>query len=213
MGDAASGGNRETLSRMRTGEPVEIAAPIQIKTPRLTLRPLRLEDREDYLAAVRRSRADLDSYISLHREGEDDERMFLRQFELGNVPAAAAEFIRLVGVLHDGRIAGGFNLNAISRGLEWKADITWWLDAELRGQGLATEGVNALLDFALADLPDGLGLHEVNAWITPDNAASQRLARRVGLVRVEQEQSHLQTGRHWAIHDRYRRRAGDPRPS
>jgi RimJ/RimL family protein N-acetyltransferase len=89
---------------------------------------------------------------------------------------------------------GGFNLNAITRGLELKADITWWVAAPLCGRGLATEGVAALLAHALEDLPRGLGLHQVQAWISRDNEASIRLAQRVGLRRQGDTQSYLQTG-------------------
>ncbi len=82
-----------------------------------------------------------------------------------------------------GRFVGMFNLIKIERGLEWTAEANWWVDADLAGQGLATEGVQAMIDFALAEHPAGLGLHRVRAQICRDNLASVRIAQKCGLTR------------------------------
>jgi RimJ/RimL family protein N-acetyltransferase len=195
------------LAAIAPGAAVEVVAIGPLRTARMTLRTLVAADREAYLEAVRATRADLDRYIALYREGERDEEMFERQLAASNHASAAAESLRLVGVLEDGGIAGGFNLNGISRGLEWKGDLTWWVAAGVRGQGLAVEGVRALAEHALEDLPRGLGLHAVQAWITEGNVASVRVAERAGFRRAE-ERSYLQTGERWAIHECWVRRAG-----
>jgi RimJ/RimL family protein N-acetyltransferase len=156
---------------------------------------------------VRATREELDRYVALYRPGESDEAMFERQVEQARPRAGAAESVRLVGVMGDGRIAGGFNLNAISRGLEWKADVTWWVAAGFRRQGLGLEGVRALAEHALAELPAGLGLHAVHAWITAENGASIRLAERAGFRRAE-DRSYLQTGERWAMIECFVSRVG-----
>jgi ribosomal-protein-alanine N-acetyltransferase len=43
--------------------------------------------------------------------------------------------------------------------------------------------VRALLDIAFAEVPEGLGLHRVQANIIPRNAPSLRIAEKVGLRR------------------------------
>ena len=161
---------------------------------------------------MRESSETLASFMPLHRAGESDDAMFARQMDIVKREQAAGLCHRCVGFLEDGRVAGGFNLNAITRGLELKADITWWVAAPLCGRGLATEGVAALLAHALEDLPRGLGLHQVQAWISRDNEASIRLAQRVGLRRQGDTQSYLQTGERWSVHEMYARHAWDSEP-
>jgi RimJ/RimL family protein N-acetyltransferase len=171
----------------------------------MMLRPLTAADEAGYLEAVTSSRAELLAKMPMHKEGESDAAMFARQLRMVSQEQAAGQCFRCIGVLEDGRIAGGFNLNAISRGLEWQCDITWWVATPLTGCGLATEGVSALVDHALGDLPAGLGLHQVHAWITRENEASIRVAKKAGLLRRGEAQSYLDTGASWAVHDKYTR--------
>jgi ribosomal-protein-alanine N-acetyltransferase len=119
---------------------------------------------------------------------------------------ASATAMRRVAFL-DGRLIGAFNLNTIARGLEPVGDANWWVSAEAAGRGLATEGLIAMVEHALADLPAGLGLWSVRAWITRDNAASVRVAAKAGFRRAGDERSYLQTGEQWVMHDLYERRA------
>ena len=58
-------------------------------------------------------------------------------------------------------------------------EIGWWLEPSQWGRGFATEGALALLDEAFGRL----GAPSVVARIQPDNAASLRLAERLGLRR------------------------------
>jgi RimJ/RimL family protein N-acetyltransferase len=113
---------------------------------------------------------------------------------------------RRIAVLSDGRIAGAFNLNDIRRGLEFDADANWWISADQVGQGLGAEGLRAVLDFALADLPRGLGLQRVHAAIMPSNCASIRLARHVGL-RQGGGKASIRLCDRWVLHEIYERTA------
>ncbi len=183
------------------------ACPGLLTTARMLLRPLGAGDEAGYIDAVRASVPQLNPHMALHKEGETDAQMFARQLAMVSAEQAAGKCLRLVGVLEGGRIAGGFNLNAIERGLEWKADIAWWVATPLAGRGLATEGVAALLGYALGDLPNGLGLHQVHAWITADNPASIRVAQKAGLVKRPGVQESLNCGTRWAMHERYTRSA------
>lgn len=200
-------GARARLALIAPPEPVAVGAPGTLRTPRLLLRPLRESDRERYLETLRAARAALDRHSPLHRDGETDEQLFGRQLALTSESDAAGSGFRRVGVLEDGTIVGAFNLHGITRGLEFKADANWWVRTDLTGRGLASEGVGALVRHALADLPEGLGLHAVQAWITRDNAASIRIAEKLGFVRAGEERSHLLTGSNWMLHDLYVRRA------
>jgi [ribosomal protein S5]-alanine N-acetyltransferase len=67
-----------------------------------------------------------------------------------------------------------------------------------------------MLDFALADLPHGLGLHRVNAPIMPANHASIRLATRAGLRKQSAAKVSIRLGDRWEVHEIYERLADVP---
>lgn len=185
--------------------PVEVHAPGLVRTARMVLRPLREGDRAEFLRVLSISREHLARFSSLHRDGESDAQLFTRQLEMCRVGDERGTAWRRVGILDGGRIAGCFNLNTITRGLTFEADANWWMSADAVGQGLGTEGVAAMLDYALADLPSGLGLHKVQAAIMPSNSASLRLARHVGLRRQPTEKVSIRIGDRWELHEMYSR--------
>ncbi len=184
---------------------VEVLAPNVLRTSRMVLRPMRATDRDEFLRMVRDSRAELLKWVHPHREGESDEQLFERQLVMcrdGDERGLAA---RRVAVMDDGRMAGCFNMNSITRGLIFEADFTWWISSDLVGQGLGTEGAEAMLDYAFLDLPRGLGLHRVQAAIHPDNARSLSMARKLGLKRQEGATVSIRMGEDWQPHDLYAR--------
>ncbi len=195
---------RDALADLAPLRPVIVESRSLLRTSRLTLRPLRESDRDEYLRVIRASRDHLDRFSPLHRPGESDDDLFLRQLELTEAGDRNGTGWRRVGVLDDGRIAGVLNLNAIRRGLCLEADANWWIAADCIRRGLAVEGVRAMLDYAFLDLPKGLGLHRVFAGIQPENEASLRMAARLGFVRVEGGvSSYLHAGGRWERHDVY----------
>ena len=62
--------------------------------------------------------------------------------------------------------------------LHHRAEIGYMLSPEWWGQGLATEAVTAVLNFAFAQM----GMHSLEARTDPDNAASQKLLGKLGFV-------------------------------
>jgi RimJ/RimL family protein N-acetyltransferase len=65
--------------------------------------------------------------------------------------------------------------------------IGYWCLAELRGRGIVPRGVRRLCLYAL----DDLGLQRLELITDPDNAASQRVAEKVGFTREGVLRSHL----------------------
>ena len=201
------------LAGLVPGQPVEVETPWLLRTLRMTVRRPLATDREPFLRAVVSCRAGLERHCPIHRPGESDEALFGRLQLHDGADGPGMMSLRCLGVLDDGRVAGGFNLIGLSSGLERKASMNWWIAGDLMGRGLATEGVAALLGHAFADAPPqgrGLGLHFVEAWITRDNAASVRIAEKVGFRAAEAKPSYLRTGDRWVMHDLYIRRVDDP---
>lgn len=194
---------RRLLARIAPSKAVEVVGPSGIVTPRMVIRPLKESDRTQFVNAIEASRAHLERWIPLHNPGESDDEFFDRQWSLAQVGDRQGGSWRRVGVAPDGRIVGGFNLNAIARGLQSSADANWWISSWFLRQGYGKEGVEAMLRNAFADLPAGLGLHTVHAGVAPDNLASIRLAKSLGFRHESGVQSYLRIGERWELHDIY----------
>jgi len=192
----------------RPGTPVEVLAPNPLRTSRMVLRPLRADDRREFLRVVRISRDHLQKWMALHRENESDEALFDRQLEMCRAGDDRGLAWRRVGMLEDGRIGGFFNLNSISRAFTVEADANWWVSADVARIGLGTEGALAMLDHAFSE-SGGLGLHRVQAAIAPGNTASARLAARIGMRKTESAQVNVMIGGAWERHDLWARTCMD----
>ncbi|MBX3315439.1 MAG: GNAT family N-acetyltransferase [Phycisphaeraceae bacterium] len=194
---------RRLLARIAPERAVEVVAPCGVTAGRMVLRALAESDRESFLATINGSRAHLEPWIPLNNPGESDDAFFERQLQLASTGDSQGTAWRRIGVLPSGEIVGGFNLNAIARGLQSSADMNWWIASGHTRQGLAREGIVSTLRHAFADLPAGLGLHTIHAGIAPENRASIRLALSLGFSHDRGVQSYLRVGERWELHDIY----------
>jgi RimJ/RimL family protein N-acetyltransferase len=169
----------------------------------MLLRRLRASDRAEFCRVLETSRFDVEPWMPLNEAGESDAAFFCRQIDLAKMGDERGVAWRRVAVLPGGRIAGFFNLNAISRGLTWEADATWWLASDCTGLGLAQRGIRMMLAHAFEPLPRGLGLWSVHAGIDHSNERCVRTAMASGFARIEGQRSHLKVGDNWVMHDFY----------
>lgn len=184
--------------------PVEVESGSLLRTERLVLRPLRASDREAWIELVSSSRLDLDAFAPLHEPGESDDQAFERQLDLTTQGEASGTAWRRVAMLNDATLVGGFNINSIRRGLQNDGDVNWWLGLRHQRQGLATEALGALVDFAFLDMPAGLGLHRLWASIEPGNDRSTRLASRIGYIPADDGSDRMRlAGGKWSAHELY----------
>ncbi|MCH9057653.1 MAG: GNAT family N-acetyltransferase [Planctomycetes bacterium] len=197
---------RERLAELVPQPPVEVISTSVLRTRRFHLRPLCESDRDEFIRVIRLSRAHLDRFSALHLPEETDEQLFERQLGLTQRGEASGLSRRRVAVDSSGRIVGSFNLNSITRGLTWAGDLNWWVSVDSLRRGFATECVGAIVTHALRDLPHGLGLHEVHAFVQRENGWSIRIAEKLGFVKEGDERAHLQTGDKWHVHELYVRR-------
>jgi ribosomal-protein-alanine N-acetyltransferase len=194
---------KRLLARIAPSRAVEVVGPSGVVTSRMTLRPLREADRASFIEAIRASRARLEQWIPLNAPDESDDAFFERQLTLSETGDRLGTAWRRIGVLPSGQIVGGFNLNAIARGLQSSADMNWWTADGFTRQGFAREGIRSTLRHAFDDLPAGLGLHTIHAGIAPQNLASVRLALSMGFRQDPGVQSYLRVGERWELHDIY----------
>lgn len=194
------------LSPLGVRAPVEVEPFGLVRSARLTLRPLGETDRAEFLRVTSLSREHLRRCSELHHPGEDDDAMFSRQLRLTREGDAHGTAWRRGGFLADGRLAGCFNVNTITRGLSWEGHLNWWVSAEEAGKGLGTEGLLAMIDFCAADLPRGLGLHMLRAGVMECNEVSLKQVRRAGFV-ASGERTRLAVGGRWELHEMFERRS------
>ncbi len=146
-----------------------------LETERLTLRRLRIEDLDALFALYRDE--DIRRYFPEGRLSFEDTRGELEWFlnghpkhpELGLWATVLKEtnaFIGRCGLLpwtFDGRE---------------EVEVAYLLDKRYWGQGLATEAARAILEYGFGSL----GLSRLICLIDPQNAASQKVAERIGMT-------------------------------
>lgn len=199
---------RGHVAALSPARPVEVLCPPDT----MTLRPLRASDREAFCAAVGNSREQLLHWVGIfHRVGpapdarhESLDELFDRQLVLTEIGERTRTSRRRAGVLANGRFVGAFNLNAISRGLEFQAEASWWVATEWMGKGFGAQGVRRLLDAAFAESSaGGIGLHKVLANIQPDNVSGLRVAAKLGFRRVPGVVTNIPVGDVLTRHELY----------
>jgi ribosomal-protein-alanine N-acetyltransferase len=79
--------------------------------------------------------------------------------------------------LLDGRFAGEVSLGSVQRGPFQMGYLGYWIDEALAGCGYVPEGVVILMRYAF----ETLQLHRLEAAIVPRNAASRRVAEKIGM--------------------------------
>ena len=125
---------------------------------------------------------------------------FGRELERAAQGRETGTHLRLAAFVDDAELVGLFSLNEIVRGVFESAYASWQVAASRMGQGLGTEGVRALLGIAFDAPPSGLGLHRVQANVMPANAASLRIASRVGFRREGVAARYLKIAGSWEEH-------------
>ena len=195
-----------TLTRVINRRPVEVLPKPDLTTQRLVFRLLQPNDEASFIDAINHDRSNLRRWIPLTKENESDGHFFNRTMVKARVQDVEGVAWRRAAFIDTGpdagRFVGMFNLIKIERGLEWTCETNWWIDADLAGQGFATEAVQGVLDFALAEHPIGLGLHRVRAQICADNPASVRLAEKCGFAK-NGNRDLLEINKALVAHDEY----------
>ncbi|MBL8764727.1 MAG: GNAT family N-acetyltransferase [Phycisphaerae bacterium] len=173
-----------------------------LRTRRLVLRSLGAPDADEFLRVHRLNREWLDRFIPLTRKGESDPELFARQVRLSSCSGLEIPDWRRFAFTSGGRLVGGFNLNAIRRGLEFRAETTFWINRECERQGFASEGLGAVIDLAFRAIPHGLGLTRLTAFVDPENAACRRLLADFGFrASVPPVRVSLDFGGRWRPHE------------
>ncbi|WP_158864216.1 GNAT family N-acetyltransferase [Leifsonia sp. AG29] len=144
-------------------------------TPRLTLRPYRMTDADDWLA-IEADPAVREGLGWPERTGAQALR-HLRHRTHHTALAQAGDLL-VLAVVRDGHVIGDVSLHLRTVAAETRSlEIGWLQRSSQCGQGFATEAADAMLDIAFGEV----GACLVAAVVRADNAPSARLAQRLGL--------------------------------
>ncbi len=91
------------------------------------------------------------------------------------------------------------NLNEICRGSILSASISYYADRQYCQQGLMTQAIRELIEFAFHNL----GLHRLEAAIRPENIASRKLVHRCGFKFEGLSEAYLFIDGCWRDHERW----------
>lgn len=191
---------RDARTPLAPAAPVRIPPRHHVTTERLELRPLVASDAKEFLRVLGVSRGHIERWFPLNLNGETDTEYFERQVRRAAESDAERSAWRRAAFDDDGRLVGIVNVNRIERGLNWQADVCWWVAADRVRRGYGLELVQAACDHALGDLPFGLGLHALHAGIHPDNTPCLGLIERLGFRRDPDHESRLYVDGSWQHH-------------
>ncbi len=174
--------------------------PLRRSTERMELRPILAADELAWVRMLLDSAEDWAPWTPAVDPALSPQDRFDRELKRGRSGAQAGTHLRLGAFAPDGRMIGLFALNEVVRGVAQGAHAAWQVSTGFVGRGHGTEGVRALLDLAFTPVPEGLGLHRVQANIMPRNAASLRIAQKVGFRREGVARSYLRIAGRWEDH-------------
>lgn len=167
--------------------------------PRLTLRPPRAGDHEEWRHLRRESRDFLKPYEPRWTESDLSRHVFIARLRRGQEEARkGTDHAFFLFLREDGReaLVGGLTLSNIRRRAAQYATLGYWMGRDYAGRGLMTEAVGTILPFAF----ETLGLHRIHAAFLPGNVASRRVLEKNGFKEEGYAENYLQIDGRWCDH-------------
>ena len=166
--------------RRTPGDPVLLDLPESIASPRLEIRPPRPGDGPMVFAAVCESLADLRRFPAsmswaLAEPSLESSEKYCRESYANFIARRDMPF--LLVLKESGVLVGQSGLHRI----DWKVpkfEVGFWGRSSHHGQGLVTEGVGAIVDFAFGTL----GARRIEALCDDANERSWKVCERLGFV-------------------------------
>lgn len=165
-------------------------------TPRLELRPFRRRDVEALIAAVGSSLEELEQWLPwVHsRYGRADALRFIRDSAAAWVEGRAYDFA-IRRPESPGRHVGNISIWPTSR-RERAGEVGYWISSSETGKGIATEAATSVLTVGFEEM----ALHRVTMRIAVGNAASERVAQKLGFVHEGLLRKEVMVGGKWLDH-------------
>jgi ribosomal-protein-alanine N-acetyltransferase len=171
---------------------------VTLKTERLLLRPLALEDVDLLWPDIADPEISKEMAWQAHTE-----RSQTIDFVSNEIARLEAQKGITWAIFKDGLFCGIFSLIGLvrsHRALTYnKAELAYWLSRKYQRQGIMTEAGRRVLQFAF----DDLGLHKISVSHFTHNAASENLIKRLGFRYVGEQLREFQKDGVWYNHKNY----------
>jgi ribosomal-protein-alanine N-acetyltransferase len=171
--------------------------PVRRTTPQLILRPFRRRDADTLLDAIQSSLPDLVKWLPwAHRNyNRADAVTFIRESMVAWKEGRAFDFsIRRPD--DERRHIGNISVWPVSRGGRHTGEIGYWVRSDEVGGGICTQAAIRVLQIGF----DELGFHKIVLRIAAGNAASERVAAKLGAVQEGLLREELRIGGVWTDH-------------
>ena len=145
-----------------------------LETARLRIRRFQDSDLQAFLAY--RNDPEVARYQSWESTSEEEGRSFIEEMKSSQPGSIGLWFQFAFELKATGTLIGDCGL-VIALQDERQGEIGYTLSRAYQRQGLATEGVTAVLDYAFT----ALNMHRVSAVVDTENAASVALLERIGM--------------------------------
>lgn len=177
-------------------------SPALLRGRRVVLRPLTLNDFDQWRSVRRRCEDWLTRWEPMRIPGQpdtvEDRQAFsarcsvrMREIQLGTGYG--------FGIFIDGEFAGEVNVNSIHRGAHQSAYVGYWIDERFAGQGYMPEAVVAAMKFSFEELL----LHRLQISVIPRNLSSRRVMEKLELRDEGIAERYLEINGIWEDHIRY----------
>jgi ribosomal-protein-alanine N-acetyltransferase len=160
-------------------------------TSKVTLEICSARRREEFLAAVARSRKLHTPWVYPPRTAQE----FKQDLERFRSPAQVAFWI----INEEDELAGVINISEIVRGAFQSGYLGYYAFLPHNGRGYMSAGLRAVIAKAFGPLR----LHRLEANIQPGNEASRRLVQRAGFALEGYSPRYLKIRRSWRGHERW----------
>ncbi len=147
---------------------------MEIKTERLLIRPVSIEDKESMFRY--RSDSETSKYLSLIPKSVEGMAEFIGK-TLSEIDVQGSWFQLVIVEQISKLLIGDIGIHFLDTDSENKqVEIGYTLDKDFRGKGYATEALSSVIDFLI----NTLNKHRIIASIDPTNSDSIRLIERLG---------------------------------
>ncbi len=165
---------------------------LRLEGEKVFLRYIQKDDEAEFIALNLASRVFHRGLVSPPIDAESYEKYWAR-----NESKSDERFF--ICLKENGKIAGSINLSQIFRGDFQNAYLGYFVGAEFGGQGLTTEAIRLVLQFAFKDLK----LHRIEANVQPKNLASIAVLRKNGFTKEGFSRRYLKIDKKWRDHERW----------
>jgi RimJ/RimL family protein N-acetyltransferase len=160
-----------------------MTAPRELRTARLLLRCIQLEDIPALVPLVGAREIAATTTNIPYPYTEDDARSFLTQSEIDFLEGRSIFY--LIAVAQTGELCGGVGLSI--KPTHSHAELGYWIGVPYWGQGFATEAASAVVSFGF----ESLQLHRIYATVHSGNVASQRVLEKIGMRHEGRSREHV----------------------